>query len=206
VNRLFDDRFTRVDRWCSRHLRLVLVLDGRLVIDLGDVGCRNIDIDVVGCDRRFPDDVGGTSAASDARRFRGHGSRRCGRCRRSRWRPAPAARRRRGLLLGADAFLTLPARANTRDLVIGEKSEMAAHGDVHLTKEGDHLVAGNPELACHVVYTKLAQTVLLAGSTRVRGMPLGGGRLDDGTNALRELWIDDSDGGRRLPSYRGAKF
>lgn len=37
-------------------------------------------------------------------------------------------------------------------------------------------------------------------------MPLERGRLDDGTNAFRELWIDDSDGGRRFPSYRGAEF
>src|SRR5215207_930426 len=83
---------------------------------------------------------------------------------------------------------------------------MAAHGDVHLTEESDHLIAGNPELACHVVYAKLAQTVLLAGSTRARSMPLNGGRLDDGTDAFRELWIDDSDGGRRFPSYRGAEL
>ena len=75
-----------------------------------------------------------------------------------------------------------------------------------MTEESDHLVTGDPEFACHVVYAKLAQTVLLAGSIRVRSMPLEGGRLDEGPNAFRELWIDDSDGGRRFPSYRGAEF
>ena len=87
-----------------------------------------------------------------------------------------------------------------------EQSEMAAHRDIHLAKQSDHLVAGDPELACHVVYAKLAQTVLLAASNRVRSMPLSGGRLDECTNASRELWIDDSNRGRRFPSYRGAEL
>ena len=40
----------------------------------------------------------------------------------------------RGLLLCALPLLTLPARADTRHLVIRQRAQMAAHGNVHLTK------------------------------------------------------------------------
>jgi hypothetical protein len=40
---------------------------------------------------------------------------------------------------------------------------MAAHGNIHLTKQSHHLVGGDPELPSHVVYAKLAQTTLLWG-------------------------------------------
>lgn len=36
---------------------------------------------------------------------------------------------------------------------------MAAHGNVHLSKEVDHLIDGYPEFACHVVNEKLAQAL-----------------------------------------------
>ena len=73
---------------------------------------------------------------------------------------------------------------------------MAAHRNVHLTKDIDHLVAGDPELACHVVYAKLAQTVLLADPLGIRSLPLSGGLLDEDTNASRELCIDDANSRR----------
>ncbi len=34
---------------------------------------------------------------------------------------------------------------------------MAAHRDIHLSKEVDHLIDGYPEFASHVVHEKLAQ-------------------------------------------------
>ena len=34
---------------------------------------------------------------------------------------------------------------------------MAAHRDIHLSKEVYHLIDGDPEFACHVVNEKLAQ-------------------------------------------------
>ena len=37
-------------------------------------------------------------------------------------------------------------------------------------------------------------------------MPPRRGRLDERTNASRELWIDDTDCGRRFPSKRGAQL
>jgi hypothetical protein len=114
--------------------------------------------------------------------WRCRGSGRCG------GRGAPStARGWRGLLFRTNALLALPASADARDLVVAEKREMAAHGNVHLTKQIDHFVAGDPELAGHVVYAKLAQTILLAGSNRTRSMPLFRGGLDERTNASREL-------------------
>src|ERR1044071_1108317 len=83
---------------------------------------------------------------------------------------------------------------------------MTAHGNIHLTKQRDDVVTGDPELACHVVYAKLAQTILLAGSNRTRSMPLIRGGLDDGTNASRELWIDDANNRRRFPTHCSPKL
>ena len=34
---------------------------------------------------------------------------------------------------------------------------MGANGNIHLSKEVDHLIDGYPELACHVINEKLAQ-------------------------------------------------
>lgn len=171
------------------------------------LGRKGLDVALFGRDRgRVACELGGTPTASDAGPF----GRRCDGWRGSDWchgsGSPTAARRRRRLLLGANPFLTLPARANASDLVVSEEREMAAYGDIHLTKEVDHLVTGDPELACHVVYTKLAQTVLLAGSRGVRSLPLVRGGLDERTNAPRELCIDDSNGSRRFPSNRGAKL
>src|SRR5688572_27957278 len=44
--------------------------------------------------------------------------------------------------------------------MVGEAlTEMAAHGNVHLTKEREHFDLGTPELDRHVVHSKLAQTI-----------------------------------------------
>ncbi len=159
-----------------------------------------------GGDARVARHLGRTPTAPDARRLRR--CRRGGSCggRGGRGGPSTTTCGRCRLLLGADALFPLPARTNARHLIVGEQSEMAAHRDIHLAKQRDHVVAGYPELACHVVYAKLAQTVLLAGSNRVRSMPPRRGRLDECTNASRELWIDDADCGRRFPSKRGAQL
>jgi hypothetical protein len=69
----------------------------------------------------------------------------------------PRGRHWRRLLLGALALLPLPARADTRDLVIGEGAQMTAHLDVHRAKQSLHFVDGNPELDSHVIHEKLAQ-------------------------------------------------
>ena len=66
---------------------------------------------------------------------------------------------------------------------------MAAHGKIHLTKQVDDFVAGDPELACHVVYAKLAQTILLAGSNRTRSMPLFRGGLGNSWRSSSFDWI-----------------
>src|SRR5690348_5761983 len=91
------------------------------------------------------------------------GRRRCRfRNRRRGGRSAAARRHRgRGLLLGARALLTLPARADSRHLVVGEQTQMAANRNVHLTKERDHIVRRDSEFTSHVVYAKLAQALLL---------------------------------------------
>jgi hypothetical protein len=182
------------------------VLDVYAVIDV-DIRRDEIDITLIArSDSGILGELRGTTTTTNAR----------GLCGRGRWRgsggwcrgsgPAPTTRRRSGLLFGTDALFPLPARADTRDLVVGEQSEMAAHGNVHLAKNRDDFVAGDPELACHVMYAKLAQTILLADSNRVRSFPLSGGRLDEGANAPRELWIDDANRRRRFPSYRGAQI
>jgi hypothetical protein len=180
------------------------VLDLNHMLRVDFLRCYDLDIDVVTCGdccigfgRTSPT----ANAACLSARRRGRWSCWCG-----RGRSSPPTRRRRGLLFRTNALLPLPARANARDLVVGEKREMAAHGKIHLTKQIDHFVAGDPELACHVVYAKLAQTILLAGSNRTRSMPLIRGGLDDGTDAFRELWIDDANNRRRFPTHRGPQL
>jgi hypothetical protein len=185
----------------------VLVVDYRRLIHVDEIGPCNVDFRFIRRgDGRVTDQLRRTTPPANARRFGWGLFRRRWRGGRGRCRATSASCRRSRLLFGADAFLALPARTDPRDLVVREQSEMAAHGEVHLTKERDHLVAGNPKFAGQVVYAKLAQTVLLAGSMRVRSMPLSGGRLDERTNASRELWIDDSNRSRRFPSYRGAEL
>jgi hypothetical protein len=75
-------------------------------------------------------------------------------------RATTATRWRSGgrLLLGASALFALPPGANSRDLLIGERAQMTPDVDVHLTKQAHHLVGGDPELAGHIMYAKLAQT------------------------------------------------
>jgi hypothetical protein len=60
---------------------------------------------------------------------------------------------------GACTFLTLPPRANSRDLVVRQRAHMRANRHVHLTKQCDHFIDGYAEFACHVVNAKLAQTL-----------------------------------------------
>jgi hypothetical protein len=55
------------------------------------------------------------------------------------------------------ALLALPASADAGNLIVTQRTQMAAHRYVHLTKEIDYLVAWNPELACQIMYSKLAQ-------------------------------------------------
>jgi len=197
--------FDRLARRRRDSRRLVLDLDS--VIGVGELGDADLDVGIVRCGKAsIARELGGPATPANPRSLGGRwrwrsGGRGCG-----SGGPTPAARRRRGLLFRPDALLTLPTRADARDLVVREQSEMAAHGNVHLTKNRDDFVAGDPELAGHVVYAKLAQTILLAGSNRTRSLPLDGGRLDEGTDAPRELWIDDADRRRRLPSDRSAKL
>src|SRR5829696_7546978 len=75
---------------------------------------------------------------------------------------------------------------------------MAADGNVHLTKQSHHLVGGDPELAGHVVYAKLAQTTLLWGSCRAR--------LHERANPFRELTIHDANDGGGLASRHSSEF
>ena len=187
------------------HVRLVL---DRL--DLIDIDAfRGDDLDLVLFGRgnaRIARHLSRPPAAADARCLCRRGRSRSRGGWRGRGRISPAARWRRRLLFRTDALLALPSRADSRDLIVREQGEMAAHRDVHLAKQRDYVVAGYPELAGHVVYAKLAQTVLLAGSNRVRSMPPRRGLLDESANASRELWIDDPNGGRRFPSKRGAQL
>jgi hypothetical protein len=48
--------------------------------------------------------------------------------------PATCRCGRSRLPLGANALLPLPPGAHARDLVIGQRAQMAAHGNIHLTK------------------------------------------------------------------------
>ena len=55
------------------------------------------------------------------------------------------------------SLLALPTGANAGDLIVAQWAQMTTHRNVHLTKEIDHLVARNSELARQVMYSKLAQ-------------------------------------------------
>src|SRR5204863_8025410 len=70
------------------------------------------------------------------------------------------------------ALFAFPAGANSGHLVVTQRTQMAAHRNVHLTKEIDHLVAGNSELACQVMHSKLTQTCS-SPSLRPSGIGLG---------------------------------
>jgi len=106
--------------------------------------------------RSFGDDLGGTTTTANVGRFGwssfdfrlgGWGSR-------GRTATTPGSRRRRR---NSCALLALPTGADTSDLIVAQRTEMAANGDVHLAKEVDHLVTGNPKLACQIMHSKLAQ-------------------------------------------------
>jgi hypothetical protein len=76
--------------------------------------------------------------------------------RRSRRRPTTTTRgswRRRD----ACAFLALPTGADASDLIVAQWTEVATDRYIHLAKEVDHLVTGNPKFACQIVHSKLAQ-------------------------------------------------
>ena len=109
------------------------------------------------CYRCFRNRLNGdTTAAPAAFRSGGLGLR--FRSRRGSGRSAAATRR--GRRSGnTRALLTLPAGADAGDLVITQRTEMAAHRYVHLAKEIDHLVAGNAEFARQIMYSKLAQPI-----------------------------------------------
>jgi hypothetical protein len=70
---------------------------------------------------------------------------------------APTRRGRRRC--NTRALLALPTGANACNLIVTQQTEMAAHGNIHLTKESEHLVAGNPEFARQIMYSKLAQPI-----------------------------------------------
>jgi hypothetical protein len=61
---------------------------------------------------------------------------------------------------GPGALFTLPARADSRDLIICQRTHMTAHRDVHLPEDVDHLVSSDSEFTCHVRYTQLTHPVL----------------------------------------------
>src|SRR5205085_10705534 len=89
----------------------------------------------------------------------------CGGCRfgihfrcRSRGRGSPTPTRSCRWRCNPRALLTLPASANTGNLIVTQWAQMAANGNVHLAKQIDYLVTGNSKLACQVVHSKLAQT------------------------------------------------
>jgi hypothetical protein len=96
-----------------------------------------------------------------------------------RWRwcfiglPATTTRLRLGHGVGrfrSRALFTLPAKPGARDLVVGEQRHMAAHRNVHLPKQGDHIVGCEAELPRQVMHTKLTQAFLLCASgARSRG-------------------------------------
>jgi len=59
---------------------------------------------------------------------------------------AASCRRRRRSLLGTNALLALPSRADAGDLVVAEHAHVAANGHVHLSKKCDHFFGRDPEL------------------------------------------------------------
>ena len=112
----------------------------------------------------------GAASTSARRRRRTHRRRGIGRLfdgRRRRF-GGGAVRRRRGAAAAPgcaasarDALFALPARADTRHLVVRQQRQVAAHRDVHLAQQRDDLVGRDPELTRHVMHTKLAQPFLL---------------------------------------------
>jgi hypothetical protein len=82
---------------------------------------------------------------------------------RFRWRgggsgaATPTRRGRRSC--NTRTLLTLPPGADAGNLIITQRTEMAAHRYVHLTKESGHLVAGHAEFARQIMYSKLAQPI-----------------------------------------------
>ena len=68
-----------------------------------------------------------------------------------------AACRRGGRRGSPSSLLSLPPRPDPGDLVVRKRCHMAAHRDIHLSKEVYHLIDGDPEFACHVIHEKLAQ-------------------------------------------------
>lgn len=95
--------------------------------------------------------VGGFAAPADRRfatnyfgngdRLRGNGGDRTTTAR---------GRRRRSLLFGAGALLSLPASADASDLVVGEHAHVASDRNVHVPKKGDHFFGWNSELVCQL--------------------------------------------------------
>jgi len=71
--------------------------------------------------------------------------------------PARGSRRDSRRFFNPCALFPLPARANPRNLVIGQHAQMAADGYVHRAEELNHLIRGDAELASHVMYAQLAQ-------------------------------------------------
>ena len=155
--------------------------------------------------------LGGGARRSARRRRRGGGAPsasprrrppRGGRRRRPRRRRDGGASARRGgrPRFSARARFSRSQRARTRDTwsSVSER-QMAAHRDIHRPKHRDHLVRGDPELTCHVVYAKLAQTILL------RERPSGPVPRPATRPRLRESRApaarsSDPDRRRRLPS------
>jgi hypothetical protein len=71
---------------------------------------------------------------------------------------APRGGRWRALLLGSRALLAFPTRPNPGYLIVREQTQMTANRDIHLPKQSDDLIGGNPEFASHVMNAKFAQT------------------------------------------------
>ena len=130
-----------------------------------------------------------------ARPRRTHGRGRRGLRRSGRTAAAASGWRR---LLDARALLALPARPHTCDLFVRQWTEMGANRHIHRAQEVHDLIAGYPELACHVVHPKLTHTRLLKSSSRAR--------VHQRTNTLRQLAVNDSDRRCGAPPHRLAEL
>jgi len=95
----------------------------------------------------------------------------------------------------ARALLTLPPCTQARDLFVTQLAEMTAYRHVHRAEHRHELLAGNAELPCQLIHSKLDQTLLLWSlliSTTFR----------DPHNSFREIAINHSYR-RRGVSTRG---
>ena len=112
---------------------------------------------------------------------------------------APPARRSGGRrFLLTRTLLPLPPGAQPRNLVICQLAQMTADRHIHLTEQAHQLVAGDAELTGQVVHTQLDQTLPPVG--------LGGARIHDREDTLREVPIHYPNGGGRYTADGSTKL